>query len=201
MSLTWRNKPISTDSTLFSCKRTSFTSCCAYQHIVGTAVQPNLLELQSSNICALKVDVSHHCQILQWVCLKFLLLPIKCDSKRILEIRDLYYKIKFQILLHFPWSPVQNTFIAQGNILPSTLCGAVLTPSLEHIQLMGRSTHTHAHTELVRKVQKVGQNYKRTPLTVAPNSCSVRGKFSKNGSKQQLLLYTINSPWQSFRTN
>lgn len=162
MSLTWRNKPLSIDSTLFSRNCTSFTSCCAYQHI-ETAAQPNLLELQSSNICVLKADVNHHCQTLQWVCLKFLLLPIKCDTKRILAIRDLYYKIKFQILLHFPWSPVQNTFIAQGNILPSTLCGAVLTPPLEHIQFMGRSTRTHSTSK------KGSEN--RTELQKNPTHC------------------------------
>lgn len=54
--------------------------------------------------------------------------PQDLDTKRLLQRRDIYYKIKFQILPHFPLSPVENTFIAQGNILPSTPYGTVIAP-------------------------------------------------------------------------
>lgn len=143
-SLTWRNKPAWTDSTLFSSKCTSFTSCCAYQHIAWSAVKPDLLELQSSNICVLKADIDHHCPRSNFPMGPFKVhvatsrgmwgreergkkTPQDLDAKRMVE-RSIYYKIKFQILPHFPLSPVQNTVIAQGNILPSTPYGAVITP-------------------------------------------------------------------------
>lgn len=140
-SLTWRNKPASTDSTLFSSKCTSSTSRCAYQHITWTAVKPDLLELQSSNICGLKADVDHRCPRSNSPMGPFKVHvaasnvhvrkrgkgkknpPQDLDAKRMLARRGIYYKIKFQILPHFPRSPVQNTFIAQGNILPFTLYG------------------------------------------------------------------------------
>ena len=104
---------------LFSSKCTSFTSCCAYQRIAWTAVKPDDLELQSSNICVLKADVDHHYPRSNSPTGPFKVhvatssvhvrergkgkktIPQDLDAKTMLERRSIYYKIKFQILPHF----------------------------------------------------------------------------------------------------
>lgn len=58
---------------------------------------------------------------------------------------------------------------------------------LVHVQM-------HTHRALVRKVQNMEQTYKRATLTAAPNTCSVKGKFSKDGEYNTFT-------WQSFKTS
>lgn len=96
------------------------------------------------------------------------------NHRRMLE-RGIYYKNEFKILPHFPRFSVQNIFIAQGTILPHSLCTlySAVIPSQKNQKTvrswMGAHMCMYAHTRtaaLVRKAWNTGQDHIRTPANV-----------------------------------